>query len=256
MNMFSPRKSLPAFISRFGALVLVFAAGRCEAQLTLAAAPEYFYWEEDVNGSKLLDETGFRIEVELSYKPRREAGWIWAARGKVYYGSVDYNGFLELPGGELQPLKSTTDYYGGLLEARYGYRWPLGQEHFLDLMAGPGDELWLRRLGGPGGYDEVWLPLYFKAGADLSPRETGWIGALGLKVPFYTAQWANTTPSTTLHPGPMVSAYAEAGYKFGPHFSLSAFFDSYWFTESSVSSGFFQPESKTYQVGAKLGWTF
>ncbi len=226
------------------------------AQLKLEAAPEYFYWEEDLDGSKLLDESGFRIGLELSYKPPREQGWLWAGRAKVYGGSVDYNGVLQLEGGETVPLKSTTDYYGGLLEGRFGYRWPLWTEYYLDGLAGLGVEGWLRRLQGPGGYDEFWLPLYFKAGFDLAPRETGWVGAIGLKVPFYTSQFTNLEGSDTLHPQPMVSAYAEAGYQFTRHFSATAFFDSYWFHESPVAAHFFQPESKSYQVGAKLGWTF
>ncbi len=257
MRPFSHKRALAIRFWLLGATLAFALTGvHSSAQLRLELAPEYFYWQEDVNGSKLLDESGARIGLELSYKPLRETGWLWAGRAKAYYGSVDYSGYLELANGEIEPLKSTTEYYGGLLEGRYGYRWALGQEHFLDLMAGPGVELWLRRLGGPGGYDELWLPLYLKAGADLSPRERGWIASLGLKLPFYTTQWVYITPSPTLHPQPMVSGYAEAGYRFGPHFSLTAFFDSYWFNKSPVQSGYYQPESKTFQAGAKIGWTF
>jgi hypothetical protein len=242
-----------------GPLVAALAAvlvPTASAQLKLEAAPEYFYWQEELDGGKLLDESGFRFGFELSYKPPRDTGWLWAVRGKLYLGSVDYNGALQLADDETIPLKSTTDYYGGLLEGRYGYRFPIGQTQFLDLMAGIGADLWLRRLGGPGGYDEFWAPIYLKAGLDLASRETGWLGAVGLKLPVYTTEVSNVSGTVTLHPGPMVSGYAEAGYQFTRNFSATAFFDSYWFTESSVQSGWFQPESKSYQVGAKLGWTF
>lgn len=226
------------------------------AQLKLEAAPEYFYWREEVNGQRLLEESGFRMGVELSYKPPREQGWIWGGRVKLYGGSVDYDGGLQLPDGETIPLKATTDYFGGLVEARFGYRWDLADDYYLDALAGLGVDAWLRRLQGPGGYDEFWLPLFFKAGVEVAPRQIGWIGSVALKVPFYTSQFSKVDGTLVLHPNPMVSGSAEAGYKFTPHFSAVAFFDSYWFKESSVSKGFFQPESKSYQVGAKIGWTF
>jgi len=121
-------------------------------------------------------------------------------------------------------------------------------------------DFWLRRLGSQYGYDEYWFPISVKAGVDLSPRETGWIGALGLKVPVYTYQTGDFGRlgggTVTLHPGTMVSGYAEAGYKFTRNLSFSAFFDSYWFKQSPVNEGFLQPESKSYEVGAKLGWNF
>ena len=238
-------------------LICACWCARASAQLKLDLAPEYYYWEEDYNGSKLLDESGFRIGLELSYKPEREQGWLWAGRIKIYGGSVDYNAVSQSSSGEPAAIKSTTDYYGALLEGRYGYRWLLRPDYFLDGLAGVGVDAWLRRLQGPGGYDEFWLPLYFKAGFELGHRQTGWIGALGLKVPVYTSEFSKLDTSTlTLHPKTMVSAYAEAGYQFTTHFSATAFFDSYWFKESSVSQGFLQPESKTFSAGAKLGWTF
>ena len=230
----------------------------------LDAAPEYFYWQEEHNGRKLLHESGFRFGLELSYKEPKDRGWLWAARGKVYFGAVDYDG--QTWGGT--PLKMTTDYYGGLLELRYGHRWGWGEKQYLDLMGGAGVEGWERsgNGGAPPGYSEYWIPIYLKAGLDLAPKETGWVGALGLKLPVYTTQVADLEKfglgTATLHPGPMVSGYAEAGYKFTKHFSLTTFFDSYWFKQSSAASSnngtviVFQPESKSFEAGAKVGWTF
>jgi len=223
-------------------------------------SPEYFYWEEDYNGNKLLDESGFRIGLEAAYNPLAEKGWIWASRVKVYFGAVGYNGSLQnLVTGAVTPFKSTTDYYGILGEAGYGYRFGLGQDYFLDVLGRVTLDFWVRRLGGGQyGYDEYWFPISIKAGLDLSPKD---VGALGLKVPVYTYQTADhnlfgVTFTTTLHPEPMVSPYAEAGYKFTKNFSLTGFFDSYWFKQSAVNKGFLQPESKSYEVGAKIGWTF
>lgn len=229
-------------------------------QVTLDLSPEYFYWQEDLNGKKLLDENGFRIGLEGAYHPLVEKGWIWASRVKLYFGAVDYNGAVQFSSGATIPLKSTTDYYGITGEAGYGYRYGLGQDYFLDALGRLNLDFWLRRLGSQFGYDEYWFPISVKAGFELSPRNVGWIGALGLKVPVYTYQTADFSRlgggTVTLHPGTMVSGYAEAGYKFTSNFSLTAFFDSYWFKQSPVNEGFLQPESKSYEVGAKLRWTF
>jgi hypothetical protein len=164
--------------------------------------------------------------------------------------------------GAITPFKSTTDYYGILGEAGYGYRFGVGQDYFLDVLGRVTLDFWVRRLdsGGQYGYDEYWFPISIKAGLDLSPTDVGCVGSLGLKVPVYTYQSADNpfgvNYTVTLHPEPMVSPYAEAGYKFTKHFWLTAFFDSYWFKQSSEHQGFLQPESKSYEAGVKLGWTF
>ena len=136
----------------------------------------------------------------------------------------------------------------------------MGQDYCLDVLGRLALDFWLRRLGAQGGYDEYWFPISVKAGLDLSPKNVGWVAALGLKVPVYTYQTVDFRwlggGTVTLHPRPMVTTYAEAGYKFTRNFSLTAFFDSYWFKQSPEHEGFLQPESKSYEVGAKLGWTF
>ena len=229
-------------------------------EIKLDLAPEYFYWREDYTGSRLLDESGFRIGLEALYNPPERKGWIWASRIKLYYGAVDYNGGVQLASGQISPLKSTTDYYGVLGEGGYGYRYALGQDYFVDVLGRLSLDFWLRHLGSRFGYNEYWFPISVKAGVELSPKDVGWLAALGLKVPVYTYQTVDFGRlgggTVTLHPGTMVSPYAEAGYKFTTHFSATAFFDSYWFKQSPVHQGFLQPESKSYEIGAKLGWTF
>jgi hypothetical protein len=229
-------------------------------QWTLAFAPEYFYWQEDVGGAKILDESGFRYGLELSYKQRQDEGWLWAARFKVYYGSIDYDGQTDAG----TPVKTTSEYWGGLGELRYGYRWNPDEQLNVDLMGGIGLEDWYRTLNGSGGYSENWLPIYLKAGVDFSSDTPGWFGSLGLKVPVYTIETADLSDfgggTVTLHPEPRPSSYAEAGYQFTRHVSLAAYLDSYWFGQSpSVNAGLYQvyqPESFSFQAGLKLGWTF
>jgi hypothetical protein len=226
----------------------------------VSVVTEYFYWQENDSGSKLLDESGPRFGVEVSYKEHPTNGILTAVRFRLYYGAVDYNGATM--GGT--PIKTTTDYLGGLGEFRLGYRWGLGPRHYLDLMGGVGFEDWDRYLTGSGGYHENWFPIYLKAGMDITPETDGWIGALGLKLPVYTIQNVDLSQygfgQFTLHPEPRPSGYGEIGYQFNKNLSASAYFDSYWFGKSSTvvsgSIAAFQPESFTYQIGIKVSWTF
>jgi hypothetical protein len=243
------------------ALILSANSVLAQWKWNLGFAPEYFYWQENDGGAKLLDESGLRYGLDLSGKQIQIESWLWAADFKIYYGSVDYNG--QTMGGT--PLKSTTGYIGGSGEMRFGYRWSLARHQRVELMGGFGFEDWTRSLNGPGGYTENWLPIYFKAGLELTPDPTGWIGTVGVKVPIYTDQTVDLSrqggPTFNLYPGSMPSLYADLGYQFCKHLSAEAFFDSYWFSVSppkDLGGGLeaYQPESKTYQVGVKVGWTF
>ncbi len=244
-------------------MTLVLSANSVLAQWkwNLGFAPEYYYWQENANGMKLLDETGWRYGLDLSTKQIQNESWLWAAEFKMYYGRVDYNG--QTMGGT--PVKSTTDYLGGFGEMRFGYRWNWPRHQHVEIMGGFGLEDWQRSLNGSGGYDENWMPIYFKAGLELTPAPKGWIGTLGVKVPVYTDQTVDLSrvggPKFDLYPGTMPSVYAEAGYQFSNHLMAEAFFDSYWFSQSptrDIGGGLaaYQPESKTYRVGVKVGWTF
>lgn len=263
-----PRKQQPNVRTRISAIrwsstaasvAFMLMGNSALAQLNLSFAPEYYHWRENANGVT-VNESGPRYGLELSYKQSQDEGWLWAARIKFYCGKVDYDG--QTFGGT--PVSSTTDYYGGLGEVRYGYRWILNDAENLDLMGGAGAEDWERSINGSGGYDENWLPIYLKVGLELCPVEVGWIGTLGVKVPVYTDETVDAGRlgggTVTLHPGTEPSLYAEAGYQFTQHLSAVAFFDSYWFAQSSPEPAggilIYQPESKSYEVGVKLGWTF
>jgi hypothetical protein len=230
--------------------------------VTVTLAPEYFYWREEVGGQKFVEEKGYRTGLEFSYKEPVDGGWLWASRAKIYGGAVEYDGGLQDPvTGTITPLKSTTDYIGVLAEARFGYRYDLGGWYYLDVMGGMTFDFWDRHLTGPGAYDEYWFPFSAKAGVDLTPSETGWVGGIDAKVPFYTYQDVELPgDSFSLNPQPMITGDAQLGYQFTRHFSMIAFFESYWFRQSpTIQHGLFlinQPDSKTFEAGLKVNWTF
>ncbi len=253
------------------AAVLLLTCGRATADTAMArtnsptiwkleAGPEYYYWQETFGGKKLLDETGPRYALELSGKVATPDDYLAAVRFKLYYGHVDYNGQTQLGA----PVKSTTDYYGGLVDFGVGRRWTSAKGRTLDLMGRFGVENWERDLNGPGGYAEHWIPLYVKLGVETEPEKNGWTGALGVKAAVYTFQEVDLNKfglgKISLNPGTRPSGYGELGYQINQHLSVTGYFDSYWFAQSpNDNNGIivaFQPESWTYQAGVKVGWTF
>ncbi len=74
------------------ALILSANSVLAQWKWNLGFAPEYFYWQENDGGAKLLDESGLRYGLDLSGKQIQIESWLWAADFKIYYGSVDYNG--------------------------------------------------------------------------------------------------------------------------------------------------------------------
>jgi len=243
----------------FGVLLVTSFLNSASAQFSVDFAPEYYVWQEYMNGSKALEETGARYALSAQYVQPRDQGFLFGVMGKVYAGSVDYENFTA-------PITGSVDYYGGIVEGQLLYRWSLGERYQGDLGLRLGADLWIRDLGSISavGFEEDWLVSYSKLGYQVSPKDTGWIGALGIKLPIYTLERAKLSQigmsDVDIEPGRMVSPYAEVGYKFTRSFSAIAFMDSYWFSESPHVSNtygiFWQPESIMFSAGLKVRWTF
>ena len=233
------------------------------AQFSVEIAPEYFIWQEDTPFGT-LEERGPRVVLGASYKMARQEGFLLGGSAKAYYGSVDYEGFLQ----DGSPKTSVTEYVGGLVEGQIIFR-RKHQNYFGDAVLALGGDLWTRSLQGSGGYDEDWRVAYAKLAYEIGPQlQSGWIGTLGIKYPFYTAETVHLSAlgpgisDVELEPGKNVSVCLEGGYRFKQHFSLAVYFDGYWFGMSDVKPlgstglGFAQPESKQFQIGLKGRWTF
>src|SRR5258705_8987170 len=226
--------------------VLLLSASAAPAQISIFFTPEYFVWQEFIDGNKILEETGPRYVLGATYKMQKnERGFLFGAELKGYYGEMHYDGATQ----EGTPVKTTTQYYGGLGEVRGFYRAVTGQEYSFDVVAGLGVEGWWRSIWGEGGYTEEWLVGYAKLGVELDPKGRGWIGNVGIKYPFYTDEVARLTEvgfpdDVELHPGKHVSLYFEGGYRFTKNFSALAVFVSWGVDESDVSAGFFRPGSR------------
>jgi len=221
---------------------------------TITFAPAYFYWHES-DGGTIIDESGAQFGLQAAYRDPVERGWLMTGRAKAYYAAADYTA----PGG----VSTTSHYMGGLGEFGGGYRWETGSGRHVDLIGDLGIEDWERTFVGFNNHGENWLPIYLKGGIESSPKDNGWIGAVGLKLPVYTIEQVDFSfvgfGTVTLHPATRPSGYAEGGYRFNRHLSVAAFFDSYWFGQDTTTKGgggFVQPSVFTFQAGLNVGWTF
>jgi len=234
------------------------------AELTVYGGVEYFDWHESTTPS--VQETGPLALGGLIWLQDRDRGLLFGYRGEIYAGSVNYDGANLFTGA---PLQSTTQYLGMSNEAQLRYRIPAGRTEHVDVMLSLGADIWNRQLSSD--QNETWLVGYTRLGLELAPQAAtaGWIASIGLKYPFYVHENAHLTDigfdqNPTLSPGGNVSGYVSFGYRFGGHWSVVGFYDSYRFLQSStvqVTSGgavfdVYQPKSSMDVVGVTVLYSF
>jgi hypothetical protein len=247
-----------------GALLLFVISTAARAELTLYAGVEYFDWNESTTPS--VRETGPLALAGVILLQDRERGLLFGYRAEIYTGQVNYNGadlFTDAP------VTGTTQYFGVLNEGQLRYRVPVTSSQHVDGVLSVGADVWRRQLSPD--QMEDWAVFYARLGAELGPQagKAGWIGALGIKYPVYTYENAHLTDigfdqNPTLSPGGNLSAYASFGYRFGAHWSVAGFYDSYRFQQSpavqATSGGtlydIYQPKSSMDVYGITVLYTF
>lgn len=242
---------------------------------------EQFRWREiDTDKRQLLEESGQRYSVAVNFDNLRRlnSGVVYSFGGKLYLGSVDYNGETQLTS---IPVQSTTSYFGLQFDALGGYRFER-RLHGLDLLAGVGVDFWLRSikdsyvrgLGQVRGADEDYYAFNAKLGLGYF-HEMGnarhYLQA-GLKYPFYVYEYGYqvAADNVTLNPKGRVSFFARYQWEFGnaahSRWGASLYYDSYRFSQSNtvidtangVPTGYivWQPESHQDVYGVQLGYYF
>jgi hypothetical protein len=254
-----PRWRQPVFV-----LLLLLTAPMARAELTVYGGVEYFDWRESTTPS--VTETGPLALGGLIWMQDRERGLVFGYRGEIYAGSVNYSGADLFTGA---PLQSTTQYAGLLNEGQVRYRIPASASQHVDAMVSVGADIWRRQLSSD--QMEDWAVFYARFGVELGPSvgKAGWIGSAGLKYPFYVYENAHLTDigfdqNPTIQPGGSWSGYASFGYRFGGHWSVVGFYDSYRFQQSptaQVTSGgatyyVYQPKSSLDVFGVTVLYSF
>jgi hypothetical protein len=201
---------------------------------------EHFRWAESV-APRGVTETGPMFGIGGRYSQDRPAGWQFGWHGRLYLGSVDYDGsFLDTGA----PARGTTEYTGLVNEIQTVYRLP-GNPLGLELVSGLIGDYWNRQLSADQ-REEYWIGS-LRLGLQADRREsTGWFGGGGLKYPFYTREDAHLTEigfssNPRLEPKGAMSFYADLGYRFSRNWSLAAYYDSYRFKQSDPTPSISNP---------------
>jgi len=244
-------------------MIAMFLALPAWAQFTLGGGVDYMHWTEDT--SPEVHETGLLAVLTAGWTMSRERGALFAWRGSIYGGDVDYDGATLFP--PVRSIQGTTSYRGTTQEAQFRYRIPARGSAWVDVVVSGGIDLWERKLNSF--QKENYLIGFARLGFELDRSERGIVAAAGLKQPFHTYEEAyldgmNPNP-IELKPGKKPSAYAMLGYRFDAHWKLMGVFDALSLGESPStgafvpgfgSGQFFQPASTLYRIGVRVEYTF
>lgn len=227
-----------------------------------------FSWEETLNSSRLLQESGvlYIVGGRLKLKPPVP---VWCEGiAECFGGNVNYDGALQdVHDGSLTPFLSETRYVGALMGFNLGLEQAVSQDARISPYAGLGARLWRRSLGegSPYGYDEDWTAVHGALGC-LADARLGKSFLLYARAEFRLALATNVrvslaipggTRAIDVEPGKDTSAYLESGVELR-RVLIAAYYETYRFDESpqDARTKLFQPRSTGDQIGIKAGLTF
>ena len=219
---------LPFAVVLGAAALLSFNA---HAELTLSGGVDYLHWKEI---DPEVKETGLLYGLGVAYTQERDAGALFAFRGKLWGGTVDYDGSTLFGG---TPVKSTTNYTGLSNELQVRWRKPGKTGGSVDGVLGAGLDVWRRNLTAVQKEDYAigYLRLGVESGTDDFSK---WTASLGLKYPIWTYENAHLDrigfdSNPILHPGREISPFGSLGYRFTPKVQVVGYYDSFRFSRSA-----------------------
>ncbi len=243
-----------------GCLLLMLVCVPAQAHFTLGAGIEYFSWTESTQPIKVKERGPLGV-FTIGYTQVKQKGWLFAYRGELYLGEVNYDGALLFAPNV--PVSSKTKYTGTAHEAQVRYRFPA-----FDVLAALGLDAWNRQLSS--NQEEDYRVAFVRLGFEHRNTARGWLFGAGAKYPVWTQEDAHFTDlgfdqNPKLRPGKDLSGFAHLGYRFNAHWALIGYVDGYRFKESNevfVSAGgvpqgsFVQPATDVYVIGLKAQYMF
>jgi len=214
-----------------GAVVLLPSIAR--AEFALSGGLGYLSWKE--NTVPEIKETGPLLALGIAYTQNRDAGALFAYRGKLWAGAVHYDG-MTLFG--RTPVNSTTAYTGLSNELQVRWRAPGGPGRNVDGILGAGVDVW-RRSGSPVQKEDYAIG-YLRLGAESSTHDSGkWSVSLGVKYPIWTYENAHLDQigfdsNPILHPGRKISPFGSLGYRLSSNLQLVGYYDGFRFSRSAA----------------------
>lgn len=229
---------------------------------------DFYGWKEFAdNNDELLKESGmlfgFGAKPRLSFFKQND--FYAESDFQIFFGKVDYDGFLQNVYGQTSPYKSLTADFELELSAYAAYIFSLSKKFQLTPKAGYGFEYWHRDLdnGGKNGYDEKYTTFLGNIGVEgtyLLNRDIQFFSLLWLKVPLSLSESSDLAsrgqggPSDiSLSPGKNPRIVFEVGSSVYRFFG-TMFFETWTLSKSNVDKGFHQPESTRKLFGFRLGY--
>lgn len=220
--------------------LLLIAAGEASAgnEWMLQFGIEDFRWREFDGGSRLLEESGVRysLGVGLESPLSPDALTVIGAEGRLYFGTVDYDGqACNILTSVCVPATSETDYGGLVAEAWIARRYPRETGGAFEVFGALGIDTWTREIestAAASGSSEDWTVFYGKVGAGW--RKDNYALRAGVKLPLLVDE--STDLGVDLEPEGRASLFlrfsATVRESARQSWEVSAFYDSYRFAES------------------------
>ncbi len=206
--------------------------GICRAELVLNSAVEYLSWKEATTPQ--VKETGPLFALGISYIANRESGALFAYRGKLWGGTVNYDGSTLFGN---TPRGGRTGYAGLGNELQARWRRSNSPDSKVDIVLGAGVDAWRRSLSAVQNEDFAigYLRLGVESSTDNSKR---WSVSMGLKYPVWTYEDAHLDDigfdsNPTLQPGKEISPFGSLGYRLAHNLRLIGYYDGFRFSRSA-----------------------
>ena len=210
----------------------VVIPGICRAEISLNGAIEYLSWKETTTPQ--VKETGPLFALGIAYTQDRDSGALFAYRGKLWGGTVEYDGSTLFGN---TPTASRTGYagFGNELQARWRRSDALDSN--VDIVLGAGVDVWRRSLSSV--QKEDFAIGYLRLGVESSTDDSKqWSVSLGLKYPVWTYEDAHLDDigfdsNPTLRPGREISPFGSLGYRLARNLRLIGYYDGFRFSRSA-----------------------
>jgi hypothetical protein len=259
-------KLAKAVVTCCAILTVAASEARAATEWMMQAGIEDFRWREFEGGTRLLEESGTRysLGIGLESPMSPDSLTVFNAEGKLYFGTVDYDGqACNVLTGVCVPSASETDYDGIMAEASVSRRYPKDQGGAFEVFGAVGIDSWTREIKSTafasGGWED-WTVFYGRAGAGW--RTGAYALRAGVKLPLAVDE--ATDLGIDLEPKGRASLFL--GFMATVHdsprqsWSINAFYDSYRFAESDhvlvwTNLGLlevWQPESHQDVLGLQL----
>jgi hypothetical protein len=239
-------------------------------EITPFASMDYFYWGEyNDNSVQIVEEYGFIYSGGISSKIKfsRSFDLYIFLEPTIYYGIVNYNGFLQDANGNTESYKSETAYLGTASTLNFGYDIYVTRKFILAPEFGVQYEYWDRDVdnGGKFGYDEIYNLFKFDFGLNITTHLSSFskiylriLGEYPLMIDEsidLASRGQGGPANINLTPNPNIGLNLELGATLYGAF-VSGYMNYMIFSKSAFSQNYHQPESDRSLVGLKIGYTF